>query len=166
MCFLRFETRKSLKNRLIEKEYELNKRIKRIQQLTTEKKWLENALNLYVFGNCYETVPDNAQLLAYVPITEESIKEFGDEDGNATLYIDSDSQYIYLGKDITEGYSHISININNGRLRMFLNNENIGLKIDSNNRIKDKTIILFFKDYFSIKNSPEEKKYRFFLRKV
>lgn len=177
-----FKTRKELKYEIQAKQNVLAHINFRLEQanafnkLQTEKiGWYEEIFNNAVFENNTTTFPEGAKtavlsIAEIVPATSpEEVNDLEDQnevttdtgitiaDGvkmkhNASVFCDDDNSYVYLSKKLTEGYTHLSINFAYGKLRFILNDAGIGLEIDSNNRLKNKTVLAFLQEYFGLKN--------------
>ena len=124
---------------------------------TAKIKWYELLFNRHIFQNTTVNVPANSSILVLEkysfspkPNTEEQENEQDtNAKYNATLYCGDDNPYMHLSKKITEGYKYLAVNFVHGKMRFFLNNDNIGMEIDTNNRVRNKTILQFVQDYYS-----------------
>ena len=84
------------------------------------------------------------------------------QETNANIVqVDDNNYYMFLSKKLTEGYSYVSINFVCGQIWFYLNNDEVGLKIDSNNRVYGNKILSFIMAYMEAK----DKKIEFFLTK-
>ena len=177
-----FKTRKELKYEIQAKQNALTHINFRLEQanafnkLQTEKiTWYEEIFNNAVFENNTTQFPEGAKtaILSISEIITATLQDTDNEaedqidantdtgvttsDGvkmkhNASVFCDDDNSYVYLSKKLTEGYTHLSINFAYGKLRFILNDAGIGLEIDSNNRLKNKTVLAFLQEYFGLKN--------------
>ena len=112
-------------------------------------KWHEDSTNKYLFRN---TKQDGFNDAVFLAINLENKTQ----NPNATLFCSDDNAYLYISKKLTEGYKYLSINYRNGAVRFFLNNDQVGLEIDTNNRVKDKAILSYLKEYFGFTEEKNE----------
>lgn len=169
------KTRKDLKLDVASLEGSLYRANTRLMALTDTKErqaakinFYEHLFNMNIFENVNVDLTDNSLLLElddykFTLLTDdvETTETNNDnnevtdevEDGavvkyNATLYCDYQAPYMYLSKKLTEGYKYFAVNFVQGNLRFFLNNDGIGMEIDSNNRVRNKLILKFLGNYF------------------
>jgi len=114
--------------------------------------WHESVINKVVFNNNFQdNFEHEVRYLSPEQVSEENLDQ-----NNATLYCGDDNKYLYLSKKLTEDYKYLSINYRENNLRFILNNDQIGIEIDTNNRVKDKETILYLKEYFGFENKKIE----------
>ena len=169
------KTRKDLKSEIISLEDKLYKSNTKLMAVTDIKEQQAGKINFYedlfnqnIFENVAVNTPEGAALLSLeeytfanktettdstevVEVVENSQEEENENTPvkyNATLYCDSEAPYMYLSKKLTDGYKFLAVNFVQGRIRFYLNNDNIGMEIDSNNRVRNKLILKFLQDYF------------------
>jgi len=123
--------------------------INKINKQTIE--WFENTVNKIIFNTDETKLFSKDSALLVIDNIGPDLK-----DNNATFYCGVENTYIYLSKKLSEGYTHLYIGYRGGKIKFMLNNDGIGLEIDSNNRVKDRAIMLYLKEYFGVKDDKIE----------
>ena len=168
------KTRKDLNLEIAGLEDRLYKANSRLVAVTDTKEQQAAKINFYeelfnqnIFENSSVDVPEGASILTLEEYTFNNKPETTDSTEvtevveneeevdntqvkyNATLYCDPEAPYMYLSKKLTDGYKFLAVNFVHGNIRFYLNNDGIGMEIDSNNRVRNKLILGFLQDYFS-----------------
>ena len=151
------KTRKDLKNEIIDLEERLYESNHNLVLNYDKAESYEKIFNRLIFENNTTEIPEGAMLLelkdfSLIGKTSENIEETETQKYNATLYCSDDAPYMYLSKKLTEGYKYFATNFSDGKIQFYLNNNGIGIEIDSNNRIRNKLILQLLQEIYRFVN--------------